>query len=73
MIKEGYVIKNVTEKKDMAWKVFAYTISYYHEKNENFISSQTFTVEDFKKLYGDKNIKSLPGSSCKIKEELLLN
>ena len=72
MVKEWYVIKSVTEKKDLSWNVFAITIVYYHEKNENFTTSQTFTVADFKKLYWDLNLKTLPWKSVSIKEELII-
>ena len=72
MVREGYVIKSVTEKKDLSWKVFAITIVYYHEKNEKFTSSQTFAIDDFKKMYWDLNIKTLPWRSVSIKEELIL-
>lgn len=72
IIEENYYIKSVSIKKDLAWKVFSYTISYYREWNDKFISSFTFTVEDFRKLYWDIDINSLTWQKCKIKKELLL-
>lgn len=72
MIKDWYVIKSASEKKDSSWKVFAITIVYYYEKNDKFTSSQTFSIEDFKKLYGDLNINGLVWQRIKIKEELIL-
>lgn len=72
MIKEWFVIKSATEKKDSSWKIFAITIVYYKEWNEKFVNSQTFSSEDFKKSYWDLNINSLVWQRIKIKEELIL-
>ena len=72
IIEDNYYIKSVSIKRDLAWKPFAYTISYYREWNDKFISSFSFTVEDFKKLYGDIDVNTLTGSRCKIKKELIL-
>lgn len=72
MIKEWFVIKSVSELKDSSNKLYAIKVNYYHEKNDKFISSQQFTVEDYKKLYWDLNYNTLVWQKVKIKEELIL-
>lgn len=71
-MEKDYVIKSISLKKDMSWKIYSYWINYYHEKNPNFIYNATYSSEDFKKLYGDLDLNSLVWQRIWVKRELIL-
>lgn len=71
-MEKDYVVKSVSIKKDLSWNIYSYSINYYHKKNERFIYTASYSIEDFKKLYPWIDPNSLVGQSIWVKRELIL-
>ena len=71
-MEKEYYIKSVSINKDSTGKVYSYGIRYYHEKNDKFIYSATYSAEDFKKLYWDIDLNALVWQKIWVKRELIL-
>jgi len=71
-MEKNYYVKSVSIKKDSTWKPYSYSVYYYHEKNPNFIYGESWSSEDFKKLYWDIDLNSLVWQRIGVKKELIL-
>jgi len=67
-----YYIKSVSINKDSTWKVYSYSIRYYHQNNDKFIYSANYSAEDFKKIYGDIDLNALVGQKIGVERKLIL-
>lgn len=71
-MEKDYVVKSVSIKKDSTWKIYAISINYYHNKNEKFIYTASYSYEDFKKLFWDLDANSIVWQRIGVKRELIL-
>lgn len=69
---KDYTVKSVKIDKDSSWNAFSYRINYYHQNNEKFIYSCTYSVADFKKLYWDLDINTLVWQRIGVERKLIL-
>lgn len=74
-MEKNYVIKSVVPKAWTDWKILGYSINYHHKTFTENISSQFYSVEDMKNLFGIQNesqAQALVGQSCWLKKELVI-
>lgn len=71
----NYKIKNVSVKRDSAWKIFSYSIIVVSKTNENFTTSFAYSPEDAKTFLGINNpdqAMALVWQSCWVEKTLKL-
>lgn len=74
-MEKNYIIKSVFPKSWTDGKVLGYSINYHHKNFPDNISSQFYSVEDMKNLFGIQNesqANGLVGQSCVLKKELII-
>ena len=72
----NYKIKNVSVKRDSAWKIFSYSIIVVSKSNENFTTSFAYSPEDAKTFLGINNpdqAMALVWQSCSVEKSLKLS
>ena len=71
----NYVVKNVSVKRDLAWKPVGYSIIVCPRSNDNFTTSFFYTLEDAKTLniLNENQAMALVWQSCDILKTLKLS
>ena len=74
-MEKNYIIKSVVAKAWTDWKVLGYSINYHHKNFPESVSSQFYSVEDMKNMFGLTNetqVLDLKGKDCGVKKDLII-